>query len=106
MGHAATSQVESNVFWCVQEFLELLDSGKERFYQLHGSFLCFAFLATAPHAQGRGLGSQLMSHVLSHADAAGKWAYLEASNENNARLYARCVLVITVPVHVWGACQS
>lgn len=42
-----------------------------------------------PDHQGRGLGSALLHAVLSRCDELGQAAYLEASTEANARLYAR-----------------
>jgi ribosomal protein S18 acetylase RimI-like enzyme len=46
-------------------------------------------LGVTPEAQGRGLGSALLSEVLTRCDAERACAYLEASTEANARLYAR-----------------
>ncbi|WP_229074596.1 GNAT family N-acetyltransferase [Actinoplanes sp. DH11] len=48
-----------------------------------------AFLAVRPSEQGRGLGGALMEHVHAELDADGVPAYLEATNENNVRLYRR-----------------
>jgi ribosomal protein S18 acetylase RimI-like enzyme len=42
-----------------------------------------------PERQGRGVGSALLRAVLAPCDARGEAAYLEASTEANARLYAR-----------------
>jgi len=42
-----------------------------------------------PGHQGRGVGSSLLRAVLDGCDARGEAAYLEASTENNARLYER-----------------
>jgi GNAT superfamily N-acetyltransferase len=42
-----------------------------------------------PDRKGRGLGRQLLSHGLAHADREGIPAYLETSNEANLGLYAR-----------------
>jgi ribosomal protein S18 acetylase RimI-like enzyme len=42
-----------------------------------------------PDEQGRGLGAALLRPVLELCDARGEAAYLEASTEANARLYAR-----------------
>jgi ribosomal protein S18 acetylase RimI-like enzyme len=47
------------------------------------------FLGTRPPFQGRGLGGALLREVLAHCDATGTPAYLEASSENNRRLYER-----------------
>jgi ribosomal protein S18 acetylase RimI-like enzyme len=48
-----------------------------------------AFLAAHPDHQERGLGSALMRRTHDELDAAGVPAYLEATNENNVRLYRR-----------------
>ena len=42
-----------------------------------------------PSEQGRGLGGTLMTHMHDQLDADGVAAYLEATNENNVRLYRR-----------------
>ena len=48
-----------------------------------------AFLAVRPSEQGHGLGGALMKRTHDELDAAGVPAYLEATNENNVRLYRR-----------------
>jgi ribosomal protein S18 acetylase RimI-like enzyme len=48
-----------------------------------------AILGTDPGRQNRGLGSALLSDMLTRSDAEGLAAYLEASSENNRRLYER-----------------
>ncbi|WP_433293142.1 GNAT family N-acetyltransferase [Actinoplanes sp. CA-030573] len=48
-----------------------------------------AFLAVHPDFQEHGLGSKLMKRTHDELDAAGVPAYLEATNENNVRLYRR-----------------
>ncbi|MEU4562009.1 GNAT family N-acetyltransferase [Actinoplanes sp. NPDC023936] len=48
-----------------------------------------AFLGVRPSEQGRGLGGALMKNVHDDLDANGVAAYLEATNENNVRLYRR-----------------
>jgi ribosomal protein S18 acetylase RimI-like enzyme len=48
-----------------------------------------AVLGTDTEFQNRGLGSSLLSTMLSRSDAEGVAAYLEASSENNRRLYER-----------------
>lgn len=48
-----------------------------------------AVLATAPSAQGQGLGSRLLRHTLDRCDADGVAAYLEASSECSRTLYLR-----------------
>jgi GNAT superfamily N-acetyltransferase len=57
--------------------------------QTYGPFMYVAFLSTRPEHQGKGLGGQLLEHLTQKADAVGKWCYLEATNERNARLYER-----------------
>jgi L-amino acid N-acyltransferase YncA len=42
-----------------------------------------------PDHQSKGLGGRMLQALCSVADAANKWTYLEATNENNARLYER-----------------
>lgn len=46
-------------------------------------------IGTAPGRQGGGLGSALIRHVTQRLDRAGVAAYLEATSEDNRRLYAR-----------------
>jgi GNAT superfamily N-acetyltransferase len=48
-----------------------------------------AILGTHPDAQGRGLGSAVLSAVLAQCDADGVAAYLESSKERNVDFYAR-----------------
>jgi ribosomal protein S18 acetylase RimI-like enzyme len=48
-----------------------------------------AFLAVRREHQGRGLGTRLLRHHHTLLDAEGVPAYLEATGERNARLYAR-----------------
>lgn len=45
------------------------------------------FLAVHPDRQGRGLGSALLQHTHARLDDAGIPAYLEATGDDNARLY-------------------
>jgi ribosomal protein S18 acetylase RimI-like enzyme len=47
------------------------------------------FLGVVPAAQGRGLGSALLTPVLERADEAGCPAYLEATSPRNGALYER-----------------
>lgn len=49
----------------------------------------FANIGVAPEMQGRGLGSRLMGPTLDRCDEEDLPAYLEASSERNAALYAR-----------------
>ena len=46
-------------------------------------------IGVVPEAQGRGLGTALMHPVLARCDTLGLPAYLEATTEDSARLYAR-----------------
>jgi GNAT superfamily N-acetyltransferase len=46
-------------------------------------------LGTDPPAQGRGLGSAVLSAVLARCDSDGVGAYLESSKERNIDFYAR-----------------
>jgi GNAT superfamily N-acetyltransferase len=48
-----------------------------------------ADLAVDPPAQGRGLGTALLAHVLDNCDREGVPAYLENSNPRNTPLYER-----------------
>jgi ribosomal protein S18 acetylase RimI-like enzyme len=48
-----------------------------------------AFLAVHPDKQHRGLGGALMSRTHRELDAAGVPEYLEATNQDNIRLYRR-----------------
>ena len=48
-----------------------------------------AVLGTDPQYQNRGMGSALLSDMLARSDAEGLPAYLEASSEDNKRLYLR-----------------
>jgi ribosomal protein S18 acetylase RimI-like enzyme len=48
-----------------------------------------AFLAVHPDRQGQGLGSHLMGVTHSELDTTGVDAYLEATNEENHKLYLR-----------------
>ncbi|MFC7535621.1 GNAT family N-acetyltransferase [Actinoplanes sp. GCM10030250] len=47
------------------------------------------FLAVRPSEQGHGLGGALMKRTHDELETAGVPAYLEATNENNVRLYRR-----------------
>lgn len=48
-----------------------------------------ALIGVDPNAQGRGIGAELMRHVLARCDAEGSTAYLEASSPRNVTLYLR-----------------
>jgi ribosomal protein S18 acetylase RimI-like enzyme len=47
------------------------------------------FLGVAPEAQGRGVGGRLMEEMAQRCDTDGVGAYLEATNEQACRFYAR-----------------
>lgn len=46
-------------------------------------------MATAPHAQGLGLGDRLLTDTLAVVDQSGLPAFLEATSARSARLYER-----------------
>jgi GNAT superfamily N-acetyltransferase len=48
-----------------------------------------SLIGVDPAAQGRGLGSALMHHVLAEVDSVGVPAYLEATSPRNRTLYER-----------------
>jgi ribosomal protein S18 acetylase RimI-like enzyme len=53
-------------------------------------------------AQGQGLGSALLAHMLARVDADGMPAYLESSNERNLALYGRHGFRVTAEVVIPG----
>jgi GNAT superfamily N-acetyltransferase len=57
-------------------------------------------IGTVPPARGRGLGSALLAHTLAPIDEAGLPAYLEATSERNAALYARFGFVRTGTIDI------
>ena len=59
-------------------------------------------IGVAPRAQGAGLGTALMAPVLARCDAEGLPAYLEATTERNAALYARLGFEPAAPLEVAG----
>jgi GNAT superfamily N-acetyltransferase len=46
-------------------------------------------IGVEPHAQGKGLGAELMRHAVARCDQEGALAYLESSNPRNIGLYLR-----------------
>lgn len=56
-----------------------------------------------PDTQGRGLGSTLMRPTLDRCDREGLSAYIEASNERSAALYARLGFHLIEELRVWGS---
>lgn len=62
-----------------------------------------AVLGTDPAAQGRGLGSAVLSAVLEQCDADGVGAYLESSKERNLDFYARHGFRVMAEIRLlWG----
>ena len=59
-------------------------------------------LGTEQAAQGHGLGSALLAHLLARVDADGMPAYLESSSERNLSLYGRHGFEITSEVVIPG----
>ena len=59
-------------------------------------------LGTEQAAQGRGLGSALLSHVLARIDADHQPAYLEASHERSIALYGRHGFEVTSELAIPG----
>jgi ribosomal protein S18 acetylase RimI-like enzyme len=55
----------------------------------HDEHWHLAFLAVHPDHQEHGLGTELMEHKHTELGVAGIPAYLEATNDNNVRLYRR-----------------
>jgi ribosomal protein S18 acetylase RimI-like enzyme len=56
-----------------------------------------------PDTQGRGLGSALMRPTLDRCDQEGLSAYIEASSERSAALYARLGFQLIEELRVWGS---
>jgi ribosomal protein S18 acetylase RimI-like enzyme len=59
-------------------------------------------LGTEQAAQGQGLGSALLDHMLGRVDADGMPAYLESSSERNLALYGRHGFEVTSEVVIPG----
>jgi ribosomal protein S18 acetylase RimI-like enzyme len=59
-------------------------------------------LGTEQAAQGRGLGSALLAHMLARVDADQLPAYLESSSERNLALYGRHGFEVTSEVMIPG----
>lgn len=66
----------------------------------HESHWYLGLIGTVPPARGCGLGSRLLAHTLEHVDDAGLPAYLEATSERNAALYARFGFVRTGEIQI------
>jgi ribosomal protein S18 acetylase RimI-like enzyme len=54
-----------------------------------GSYYFLQFMGVEPAGQGRGLGSQLLAHMLERCDREEVRAYLDATSEDSKRLYER-----------------
>ena len=61
-------------------------------------------LAVEPAAQGGGIGSALLRAVTDQADAQGLPCYLEATSDDNRRLYERHGFVATAAIVVGDGC--
>ncbi len=61
-----------------------------------------AFACTRPREQGRGLGTELIRHVLDRCDAERHPAYLEATSERNRALYERLGFRVTKRIELPG----
>jgi len=80
-------------------------AGLERMEQRHPdnrSHWYLFILGTEQAAQGQGLGSALLAHMLAHVDADGMPVYLESSNERNLALYGRHDFEVTTEVAIPG----
>lgn len=62
---------------------------KMEYRHLRGPHFYIPYVGVAPHAQGHGLGTTLMKATLDRCDHERLPAYLEATSERNATLYAR-----------------
>jgi ribosomal protein S18 acetylase RimI-like enzyme len=72
------------------ELMELMDE-----HHPHTPQYYLQLLGVDPDHQGRGIGSALLDAVLTRADREGVPAYLEATNERNAKLYEKHGFVAT-----------
>jgi len=81
--------------------LGALDRMEERHPHDRSHWYLF-ILGTELTAQGQGLGSALLAHMLARVDADGMAAYLESSNERNIALYGRHGFEITSEVAIPG----
>ncbi len=62
-----------------------------------------AYVGVAPAGQGRGLGTRLLEPTLARCDQEGLPAFLEASSDRNAALYARLGFEHLEEVRVLGS---
>jgi len=67
-----------------------------------GDYYYLQFVGVRNEAQGRGLGTQLLRHVLRCADAQGVGTYLEATSPDNRRLYERLGFEAEAPLPIAG----
>jgi ribosomal protein S18 acetylase RimI-like enzyme len=74
-----------------EQYLDRFQALDELFDKFHPTepHWHLAFLAVHPDHQGKGLGSALMRRTHDELDRAGVPQYLEATNQNNIRLYRR-----------------
>ena len=78
-----------------------LDRMEQRHPQDRSHWYLF-ILGTEQAAQGQGLGSALLDHMLARVDADGMPAYLESSNERNLAWYGRHGFETTSEVAIPG----
>jgi ribosomal protein S18 acetylase RimI-like enzyme len=69
--------------------LKLVTAMESRHGKIEEPHWYIPFIGTDPAAQGKGLGSALLTHVLAKADDEGRPAYLEATCPRNQLLYHR-----------------
>ena len=88
---SAPANYEERLRALAGEYLDRFNALDELFdkHHPHDPHWHLAFLAVHPDQQAHGLGGLLMRRVHDELDAAGVPAYLEATNENNVRLYRR-----------------
>jgi ribosomal protein S18 acetylase RimI-like enzyme len=84
------------------ERLGTLAAGLELQSQMHPAepHWYLPWMGVIPEAQNAGIGSALLRMGLARADADGMPAYLEATNRNNAALYARHGFKVKATVQV------
>jgi GNAT superfamily N-acetyltransferase len=63
----------------------------------------FPYIGVSPEAQGHGLGTAMMRPTLERCDHARLPAYLEATSERNAQLYARLGFELMGELSVLGS---
>jgi ribosomal protein S18 acetylase RimI-like enzyme len=79
-----------------ERMAEIAGVDAERAYELSklieehhppGSYYFLQFIGVSPKRQGRGIGSALLRVVSERCDRDQQWAYLDATSEQNKRLY-------------------